>query len=233
MKKHVLSALIGLTFAASSSVAFADDLAQVFQLALQNDPTLQRVDAERRAAQRGVDITKAGFWPQVGFSAGYERSSSERGQLAAGGQFAIIDSTTRGWSAGFNLSQTVFDMNVWDNADISEKQAYQAEVNYLSERQQLMLRVVNAYFTVLERQDDLDFAHCVGPRGRGTRSLARRWRHSAELRAQLQAGRGCGVRDRGRRVQHGVLRQGAEVRSLQAGHADSEQRRVRSRRHLR
>lgn len=158
MKKHVLSALIGLTFAASSSVAFADDLAQVFQLALQNDPTLQRVDAERRAAQRGVDITKAGFWPQVGFSAGYERSSSERGQLAAGGQFAIIDSTTRGWSAGFNLSQTVFDMNVWDNADISEKQAYQAEVNYLSERQQLMLRVVNAYFTVLERQDDLDFA---------------------------------------------------------------------------
>lgn len=158
MKKHVLSALIGLTFAASSHVAFADDLAQVFQLALQNDPTLQRVDAERRVAQRGVDISKAGFWPQIGFSAGYDRSQSERGQFVAADQFAIIDSTTRGWSAGFNLSQTVFDMNVWDNADISEKRAYQAEVNYLSERQQLMLRVVNAYFTVLQRQDDFDFA---------------------------------------------------------------------------
>ncbi|CAI8155137.1 outer membrane channel protein TolC [Pseudidiomarina mangrovi] len=158
MKKHVLSALIGLTFAASTNVAFADDLAQVFQLALQNDPTLQRVDAERRAAQRGIDITKAGFWPQIGFSAGYERNQSERGQFVAADQFTIIDSTSRGWSAGVNLSQTVFDMNVWDNADISEKQAYQAEVNYLSERQQLMLRVVNAYFTVLERQDDLEFA---------------------------------------------------------------------------
>lgn len=158
MKKHVLSALIGLTFAASTNVAFADDLAQVFQLALQNDPTLQRVDAQRRAAQRGVDITKAGFWPQIGFSAGYQRSQSERGQFIAADQFTIIDSTSRGWNAGVNLSQTVFDMNVWDNADISEKQAYQAEVNYLSERQQLMLRVVNTYFTVLERQDDLEFA---------------------------------------------------------------------------
>ncbi|PTB88864.1 outer membrane channel protein TolC, partial [Pseudidiomarina aestuarii] len=52
MKKHVLSVLIGLSFAASSVPAYADDLAQVFQLALQNDPTLQRVDAERRAAQK-------------------------------------------------------------------------------------------------------------------------------------------------------------------------------------
>src|SRR5690606_2324240 len=46
----------------------------------------------------------------------------------------------------------------WDRAKLSEKQAYQAEVNYLSTRQQLMLPVVNAYFTVLERQDDLAFA---------------------------------------------------------------------------
>lgn len=158
MKKHVLSALIGLTFASTSGLAYADDLAQVFQLALQNDPTLQRVDAERRAAQRGIDISNSAFWPQLGFSAGYDRSNSERGQFLAADQFTIIDSTSRGWSAGVNLSQTLFDMNVWDNADIAEKQAYQAEVKYLSERQQLMLRVVNAYFTVLQRQDDFDFA---------------------------------------------------------------------------
>ncbi|SDB14906.1 outer membrane protein [Pseudidiomarina indica] len=159
MKKHVLSVLVGLTLSASASVAYADDLAQVFQLALQNDPTLQQVDAQRRAAQKGVDISKAAFWPQLNLSAGYSRSESESATYDSVAQsFIVIDSENRGWNAGVNLSQTIFDMNVWDRAELSEKQAYQAEVNYLSTRQQLMLRVVNAYFTVLERQDDLAFA---------------------------------------------------------------------------
>ncbi len=159
MKKHVLTALIGLTFAASSSLAYADDLAQVFQLALKNDPTLQRVDAERRAAQKGIDITRAAFWPQIGFDASYSRSESERSQFdVSSGNFVTLDQESRGWTAGFALSQTLFDMNVWEQAKQSEKRAYQAEVSYLNERQSLMLRVVNAYFTVLERQDDLDFA---------------------------------------------------------------------------
>ena len=159
MKKHVLSVLVGLTISATSSVAYADDLAQVFQLALQNDPTLQQVDAQRRAAQKGIDITKSAFWPQVSFSAGYSRSESERAQFdTTSQQFVTIDAESRAWNAGVSLSQTVFDMNVWDRAALSEKQAYQAEVNYLSTRQQLMIRVVNAYFTVLERMDDLEFA---------------------------------------------------------------------------
>jgi len=159
MKKHVLSVLVGLTFSATTSVAYADDLAQVFQLALQNDPTLQQVDAQRRAAQKGIDITKSAFWPQVDLSAGYSRSESENATYDSVAQnFIVLDTESRGWNAGLNLSQTVFDMNVWDRAELSEKQAYQAEVNYLSVRQQLMIRVVNAYFTVLERQDDLEFA---------------------------------------------------------------------------
>lgn len=159
MKKHVLSVLVGLTISATSSVAYADDLAQVFQLALQNDPTLQQADAQRRAAQKGVDITKSAFWPQIGFEAGYSRAERENADYDASTQtFIILDTESRGWSAGLNLSQTVFDMSVWDQAELSEKQAYQAEVSYYSTRQQLMIRVVNAYFTVLERMDDLEFA---------------------------------------------------------------------------
>ncbi|WP_417656955.1 outer membrane channel protein TolC [Pseudidiomarina aestuarii] len=158
MKKHVLSVLIGLSFAASSVPAYADDLAQVFQLALQNDPTLQRVDAERRAAQKGVNIARADWWPQVGFEAGYARSQADRTNFDSNGNVFVIDQTSRGWDAGVSLSQTLFNMNVWDETEIAEKRAYQAEVSYLNARQQLMIRVVNAYFTVLERQDDLEFA---------------------------------------------------------------------------
>ncbi|RUO78984.1 outer membrane channel protein TolC [Pseudidiomarina taiwanensis] len=158
MKKHVLSALVGLSFAASSVSAYADDLAQVFQLALQNDPTLQRVDAERRAAQESVNIAEAAWWPQLNFEAGYSRATADRTQFSSTGELFVFDVTSTGWDAGVSLSQTLFDMSVWDQTEIAEKQAYQAEVNYLNTRQQLMIRVVNAYFTVLERQDDLEFA---------------------------------------------------------------------------
>ncbi len=156
MKKFVLTTLIGLTLSAGHSAAYADNLEQVFQLALQNDPTLQRVDAERRAAQEGVDVARADWWPQVGFEAGYSRSTAERAQFDSTG-FFTLDSESRGWNAGVSLSQSLFNMSVWEQTQISEKQAYQAEVTYRNTRQELMLRVVNAYFTVLERQDDLEF----------------------------------------------------------------------------
>lgn len=158
MNKKFLSALIGLTFAAGSSVTYADDLAQIFQLALQNDPTLKQAQAQRDAARQGVDIAQADWWPQVGFEAGYSRSTRETQDFDSDGNIFMYDITTTGWNAGVNLSQTLFSKGVWEQTQIAEKQAYQAEVNYLSERQQLMIRVVNAYFTVLERMDDLEFA---------------------------------------------------------------------------
>ncbi|RUO60508.1 outer membrane channel protein TolC [Pseudidiomarina insulisalsae] len=158
MKKTILSAVIGLTFAASSSAVYADDLAEIFQLALQNDPTLKQAQAQRDAAQEGVDIARADWWPQLGFSAGYARSQRETLDIDSSGNTFMYDITTTGWDAGFNLSQNLFSKAVWEQTQIAEKQAYQAEVSYLSERQQLMIRVVNAYFTVLERKDDLEFA---------------------------------------------------------------------------
>ncbi|MDN7123816.1 outer membrane channel protein TolC [Pseudidiomarina sp. 1APP75-32.1] len=158
MNKKILSALIGLTFATGSSATYADDLAQIFQLALQNDPTLKQAQAQRDAARQGVDIAQADWWPQVGFEAGYSRSTRETQDFDSSGNIFMYDITSSGWSAGVNLSQTLFSKSVWEQTAIAEKQAYQAEVSYLSERQQLMIRVVNAYFTVLERKDDLEFA---------------------------------------------------------------------------
>jgi len=105
-----------------------------------------------------VNIARSDWWPQVGFEAGYSRSQADRTNFDSNGNVFVIDQTSRGWDAGVSLSQTLFNMNVWDETEIAEKRAYQAEVSYLNARQQLMIRVVNAYFTVLERQDDLEFA---------------------------------------------------------------------------
>lgn len=158
MKKCLVSIVVGLSLGLGSAAAKANDLTTIFQLALDNDPTLLRVAAERRAAQKGVDIANASWFPQIGFSAGYADSMQESAQAGESGGLFVFSRDTSGWDAGFNLSQSLFDMSVWRDTDIAQKRAYQAEVSYLAARQALMLRVVNAYFTVLERNDDLAFA---------------------------------------------------------------------------
>ncbi|AVJ56552.1 outer membrane channel protein TolC [Idiomarina sp. OT37-5b] len=154
MKKHLLSATVGLALSAVTFTSSADDLAQIYQLAVQNDPALLRAAAERDAAQKQVDIAESGFWPQVTGSIGLSDSKADRFQPGLG----VYESESNGWNAGININQSVFDWSTWKQADIADKQAYRAEVAYRDAAQGLMLRVVNAYFGALQAQDDLDFA---------------------------------------------------------------------------
>ena len=154
MKKHLLSATVGLALSAVTFTSSADDLAQIYQLAVQNDPALLRAAAERDAAQKQVDIAESGFWPQVTGSIGLSDSKADRFQPGLG----VYEGESNGWNAGININQSVFDWSTWKQADIADKQAYRAEVAYRDAAQGLMLRVVNAYFGALQAQDDLDFA---------------------------------------------------------------------------
>jgi len=154
MKKHLLSAAVGIALTTVSFTSNAEDLAQIYRLAVDNDPTLLRAAAERNATQKGVDIAKSGFLPQVNGQLDYSDSSSEQFQPGTG----TYDIDSDGWQAGISLNQSIFDWSVWKNADIAEKRAYQAEISYNNAQQELMLRVVNAYFQALQAKDDLSFA---------------------------------------------------------------------------
>jgi len=157
MKKHILSAAVGLALTTVSFTSNAEDLAQIYRLAVDNDPTLLSAAAERNAAQKGIDIAKSGFLPQITGDAGYTDSTSESPLVFESG-IQVFDTDSNGWSAGVSLNQSLFDWSVWKNADIAEKQAYQAEVAYSNAQQDLMIRVVNAYFQALQARDDLSFA---------------------------------------------------------------------------
>ncbi|MGM0525697.1 MAG: outer membrane channel protein TolC [Pseudomonadota bacterium] len=154
MKKHLLSATVGLALSTVTFTSSADDLAQIYQLATKNDPALLRAAAERDAAQKEIDIAQSGFWPQVTGSLGASDAKSDSYQPGLG----VYEREQTGWNAGININQSVFDWSTWKQSDIAEKQAYRAEVGYRDAAQGLMLRVVNAYFGALQAQDDLDFA---------------------------------------------------------------------------
>src|SRR5690606_2196410 len=55
-----------------------------------------------------------------------------------------------------NMDQTVFDWSRILSLKQADKRVAQAETNYETERQQLLLRVAEAYFNVLAAEDSLD-----------------------------------------------------------------------------
>ena len=164
MKSKFLSLALGISLGLSSLTANADDLTDIYRLALENDPQLLRAAAERDAARSAIDVSRAEWYPQIDATAGYAYTFSESSGSVAppmGEEEDFVpgrSSSSSSWNRGVTLSQQVFNLRTWRATEIVEKQAYQQEVNYLLTRQQLMLRVTDAYFDVLLAKDNLEFA---------------------------------------------------------------------------
>ena len=141
MKKSILSLLVGFSV---TSQALADDLLQVYQQALQNDPATLQAKAQKDAAYSAIDISRARLLPNLGF----EASASKTGN----------DSDVESNGASITLSQSIHDASHWAGLDKAELTATQADARYSLAKQNLILRTVNAYFDVLQAKDDLEFA---------------------------------------------------------------------------
>ncbi|RUO18397.1 outer membrane channel protein TolC [Aliidiomarina haloalkalitolerans] len=156
MKMKCLAVALTMSLGLSVIPAQATDLTDIYRLALENDPRLLRAAADRDSAKAGVDVSRADWWPQINLGVNYSDSKSDGINTTDDG-FVVRTTNTTSFSQEVSLSQTVFNLGTWRATGITEKQAYQAEVNYLLARQQLMLRVTNAYFAVLQAQDSLEF----------------------------------------------------------------------------
>ena len=75
MKKTLLSMVVGLTV---TTTAWADNLTQVYEQALSNDPVVNRAKADRDAAFKGISLSRANLLPQLSGSIGYTTSSQDR-----------------------------------------------------------------------------------------------------------------------------------------------------------
>ena len=148
MHKKLVATLLCSSFGVFSLPALADNLQSVYQLATQKDPVIQRAAASRDAAAARIDISKANLLPSIGFSTSLTRADQRDWTFGD-------DRTTL--SGGFRLDQSIYDRRNWQNLDIAEKQALQAQTFYNSAAQALIVRVTDAYFNVLKAKDDLTF----------------------------------------------------------------------------
>jgi outer membrane protein len=149
MKKTVLSSLVCAALGMFSLQANAENLQNIYQLALKKDPAVLKSAAQRDVSTASVDITKANFLPNIGFS-----STIGKNRETVSG---VTSPTRTGYTNKISLQQTIFDWGDWSRLSTAEKQALQGQTYYNATLQALIVRVSQAYFSVLSANDDLTF----------------------------------------------------------------------------
>lgn len=158
MKKNILAALVSLSCALGTTAANAEDLLQVFEIATANDPTVLKAKAQADAQSYQADTAMAALLPQIGLTMGYTKSDSTSFESVADlTSQEKVESDSEQFTRGLSLSQTLFDLGAWNSLDIADKQALQANAQYDSAKQNLIVRVAEGYFNVLSAIDNLEF----------------------------------------------------------------------------
>jgi outer membrane protein len=158
-----LPALIAMTLAAMA--ANANDLKALYELAQTRDATLQAAGYQRDAAIESRPQALAQWLPQISAnaSAARERAGFDNGQLgnaeAADCALTGATGTQRCYgtvhSLGVNLSQTLWSFQAFSQLKEANFAAAAAEAAYQGARQNLVLRVAQAYFAILSAADQL------------------------------------------------------------------------------
>lgn len=142
-----------------SAAGFPDNtLAGIYELAIENDYTIQQARAQLRVGREERALGRAGLLPQV--QGGYSRTDLEResrGSFAVGGQTFPNDTDLEIDSDDWNVSlrQPLFDLTAWFRFRQGVKLSEQAEASFSVAQQQLILRTMNAYFEVLRAATNL------------------------------------------------------------------------------
>ena len=147
----IVSAILAVSLTLGSQAAQADghqsDLLALYLRANEYDAEIAAARAEYQAAKTSVSLARSNVRPQasIGFSASYNDVNSD-----FSGNFVDFGPT-------LSLRQTIYNkihLATIDQAKATEKQA---EAQLESQTQELVLRVAQAYFDVLQAESELLF----------------------------------------------------------------------------
>ncbi len=152
MKRLKLSIILIASLFSTATVA--EDLLQVYRLALRSDPQLLAEAASRQAVGELDDQAHSRFLPQLGLGAdaGYTwQDISSSGQSSGKRDFD---------SSGYTLSitQPIYHKQNFIQQAQADIAIEGASASYQVAEQALIVRVAERYFDVLGRQDDVTFA---------------------------------------------------------------------------
>jgi outer membrane protein len=161
----VLAAALSCALAGSGTATGAD-LLDAWELARVSDPQLAATEARRAATAQNVPIARANLLPQVQGSVGMtDRQSGGSsidafpgpdGEVVFGQSRSTGDSRSR--NSGITLNQSLYDHRNYTGLRAAKARSLQSAAELEAARDQLMLRVAEAYFNVLTAIDALVFA---------------------------------------------------------------------------
>jgi len=143
---------MGLALLACSSVLPAENLYQVYQHALQSDPVLQTSEASYLAVMENKPQALAALKPQVSLSASTSVSLDHQNTVLSSGTSNFVN-------GGYTLSvsKSLYHNELDAQVDKANASIAQAKSSLAVERQNLIIRVAEGYFSYLKAQDNLKF----------------------------------------------------------------------------
>lgn len=153
MRPFVSRALFGACLLLASPYTLAEDLWTVYQLALERDAQLQAAEAAYQAALEAKPQARSALLPQIAADASYSRSDRS---IDALGSSTDLEPETTQW--GISLSQSVYRHDYWVAYRQADSRVAQAKAEVEAARQDLIVRVSEAYFNLLGAEDNLRFA---------------------------------------------------------------------------
>jgi len=163
-KSFVLACGVAISLL-GAGLAQAENLLEVYQAAVKNDPVIREADARRMAALEAKPQARALLLPQVNLNGQIytansdSQSTSQQLNVATGlpvtvGYKSSTD-VSQYWDYSALLTQTVFRWDQWQQLKRAGSEVAIAEANYRAAQQDLLVRVSQAYFGVLAAEDTL------------------------------------------------------------------------------
>ena len=151
---RALGAIVLAVAAALPAPVPAETLLQVFELALASDSEFLAAGAANRAAQEIRPQARAGLLPSAGVSldTNWEDTYQERFRSQRDvGSYGIV----------LSVEQPIYRRDRRIALEQADSRIAQADALYAAARQDLMVRVSQRYFDILEAEDELSFAQAT------------------------------------------------------------------------
>jgi len=136
--------------------AWAENLEEVYQLAVSNDQLFQNATATRQAAAEALPQAFAVLFPNLGATANtsMNRSWTPSDVNPNFTEPGLVTNNSKGYQ--LTLTMPLIDFNQWYQVSEARSQVKAADATYADAAQSLILRTATAYFSVLSAQDMLE-----------------------------------------------------------------------------
>ena len=171
--KHLV--LTGLLLHAALSVQ-AEGLVDIYQLSKAQDTEIREAEANFNASIQARPIARASLLPQVSASAETSDNTLDTEGQTFGVAGADVDFNSHGYS--LRLTQPLYNHNFYVQLRQAKNTVAKAKIELDSSKQELIIRVVEAYFNVLAAEDSLRFAEAE-------KNAINRQREQAEKRFEV------------------------------------------------